>query len=78
MAVCKQPLIPSGPASGQSLQNSTQEVVEELPNGFDSTNSLDEGQVHEATRTIQCCSEMRAGAEGLHTQDLEMPVLDQN
>ena len=78
VAVCRQPLIPSGLAPEQSLQNSSQKVIEELPTCFNFTNSLGKGKVHEVTNTIQCCSEMRGGAEGLHTQDLEMTRLDQN
>ena len=66
------------PSSRAALQNSSQKVIEELPNGFNFTNSLGKGKVPEATNTIQCCSEIRAGAEGLHTQDLEMTRLDQN
>ena len=78
VAVCRQPLIPSGPAPEQSLQNSSKKVIEELPNGFNFTNSLGKGKVPEATNTIQCCSEMRTGTDGLHTQDLEITRLDQN
>lgn len=50
------------------LQNSAQEVVSELADGF--TYFPYKGPVHQATNTIQHCSEVRAGTEAsVHTQD---------
>ena len=47
-----------------SLQSSTQEVVEELVDGFGYSISLDRDQLHHATINNQGCSEVRVGTEG--------------
>ena len=48
-----------------SFQNSTQEIFEELCDGFDFSPSLVKRQEQQATSSILCRSEVRAGAEGL-------------
>ena len=47
-----------------SLQSSTQEVVEELTDGFGYSISLDRAQLHPANNSDQGCSEVRVGTEG--------------
>lgn len=47
-----------------SLWNSTQDVLEELVNGFHYCTALDERKGHRATDTIRCWTEVRAGPQG--------------
>ena len=46
------------------MQSCTQEVVEELTDGFGYSISLDRDQLHRATINNQGCSEVRVGTEG--------------
>lgn len=55
---------PTGLTRALSLCNSTQDILEELVNGFHYCTSLDEGKVHRATDTTQCWTEVRAGPQG--------------
>ena len=55
-----------------SFQNSTQEIFEELHDGFDFSPSLVKEQEQQATSSILCRSEVRAGAEGLYPHPPKM------
>lgn len=46
-----------------SLQNSTKDIVLQMVCGFNYSTSLDQGKVHQATNTIQCRTEVRAGPQ---------------